>query len=874
MSENGRAGAARLNGARPGGAAARSGSGGGAEAARSGSGGSAEAATSGPRIVVVGGGIAGQTLCERLRERDADLHITLVCAEPHLPYDRVHLSDLLAPDAPESPLGELQLRPDEWYADNRIEVLLDTRVERIDLPAHELLLASGDALAYDKLALATGSQPLMPPIPGIDLDGVYVYRGPEDTAAIRAAAPNASHAAVIGGGLLGLEAARGVQAQGCPVTVVHLMDRLMERQLDAGAARMLLPAMEELGMEVSLERRTEELLGTDGRVRGLRFADGEELEADLVAVSIGIRPEKGLAEHAGIDCNRGIIVDDRLCTSEPDVVALGECAEHHGVVYGIVAPIYEHAKVAADTLLERDGDEYRGSLPWAKLKVAEVDLVSIGDVEGDSGATSALAGRREYRKIAMRNGRMAGAILLGDIRGSEALLEAVRSGEQVEDPLARLAEAAEAGPEDLPDEAQVCDCNGVCKGEIVRAVVEEGMSSKQEVMSVTRAGTGCGSCKPLVAELVTIAGGSDEPAFMCPCRRQTREFVVEQIMSNGYEAVSEVSDACGTGRECGLCKPALAYLVSQINDNRHREERGARHINDRVHANIQNDGTFSVVPRMRGGVTSSDELRRIADAADKYHVRMIKITGGQRIDLLGVEKEDLPAIWEDIGMPSGHAYGKAVRTVKSCVGTDFCRFGLGDSIKLGVELEGEWEGLHTPAKVKSGVSGCPRNCAEATVKDIGVVAIEGGWQVYVGGAAGGTVRKGDVLATVETPAEAKRVATAFLQLYREHASFKERSYDFVPRFGLEQVRERVLDEDSQAALLERFRLAKSAAAAADPWLERREPYHRRQFTDLDAVQLTPPGSPGANGHAGHGSRSGEPAGREPELVGPPPEGVL
>jgi len=830
-----------------------------------------------PHVVIVGGGIAGQSLCERLRERDPAVHVTLVCAEPHLPYDRVHLSDLLSAEEPSGPLGELQLRPDEWYDDNRIDVLVDTRVERIDVYAHDLVLSNGDTLAYDKLALAIGSRPLMPPIPGIDLDGVYAYRGPTDTAAIRAAAAEASHAAVIGGGLLGLEAARGVQAQGCPVTVVHLMDRLMERQLDAGAASMLLPAMEELDMEVSLERQTEEIVGEDGRVRGLRFADGEELAADLVAVSIGIRPEKELAEHAGIDCNRGLIVDDRLRTSEPDVVALGECAEHRGVVYGIVAPIYEHAKVAADTLLERGGQEYRGSLPWAKLKVAEVDLVSIGDVEGDGGATSALAERREYRKIAMRDGRMVGAILLGDTRGTEALLEAVRSGERVDDPLARLAEAAEAGPEELPDEAQVCDCNGVCKGDIVRAVTEDGMSSKQEVMSVTRAGTGCGSCKPLVADIVAIAGGSDEPAYLCPCRKQTRELVAEQIMERGFDAVSQVSEACGTGRECGLCKPALAYLVSQINDNRHREERSARHINDRVHANIQNDGTFSVVPRMRGGVTNSDQLRRIADAADKYGVRMIKVTGGQRIDLLGVRKDDLPAIWDDIGMPSGHAYGKAVRQVKSCVGTDFCRFGLGDSIRLGVELEGEWEGLHTPAKVKSGVSGCPRNCAEATVKDIGVVAIEGGWQVYVGGAAGGTVRKGDVLATVETAAEAKRVATAFLQLYREHASFKERSYDFVPRFGLEEVRDQVLDADGQAALLERFRLAKTAAAARDPWLERREPYHERQFTDLDSVPLPQAGGNGANGD-GDGeppadpTNDGDPAGRELELVGPPPDG--
>jgi nitrite reductase (NADH) large subunit len=352
-------------------------------------------------------------------------------------------------------------------------------------------------------------------------------------------------------------------------------------------------------------------------------------------------------------------------------------------------------------------------------------------------------------------------------------------------------------------------------------------------MASTRAGTGCGSCKPTVIELVAqvTGGAAEEPAYLCPCRRQTREDLVAVVRERGLEAVSEVADACGTGRECGQCKPALAYLVSEVNGNRHREERDARFINDRVHANIQNDGTFSVVPRMYGGVTTPAELRRIADAAERYEVRMVKVTGGQRIDLLGVRKADLPKIWADIGMPSGHAYAKAIRTVKTCVGEEFCRFGLGPSIDLGVRLEREWEGLHTPAKVKAGVSGCPRNCAEATIKDIGVVAIEGGWQIRVGGAAGSCVREADLLATVATEDEVVRTATVVLQYYRENADYKERLYDFVPRVGLEEIRAVVLDRDRAAALLERFRIAK--AAVSDPWLERDEPYHQRQFADLD-----------------------------------------
>ena len=331
----------------------------------------------------------------------------------------------------------------------------------------------------------------------------------------------------------------------------------------------------------------------------------------------------------------------------------------------------------------------------------------------------------------------------------------------------------------------MCNCNGVCKATIVEAIRQGGLGSTQEVVAVTRAGAGCGSCKTVVTELLAIErdGADEEPAYLCPCRKQTREQVAARVRADELESVSEIGASCGAGRDCGACKPGLAYLVSEVRSNRHREERHARFINDRVHANIQNDGTFSVVPRMRGGVTSAGELRRIADVVEKYEIPMVKVTGGQRIDLLGVRKEQLPTIWEDLGMPSGHAYAKAVRTVKTCVGTDFCRFGLGNSIKLGIELETAMEGLYTPHKVKSAVSGCPRNCAEAYVKDIGVVAVEGGWEIYIGGAAGSTVRKGDLLTVVTSPEAAKRVALAFLQYYREHAEYLERTYGFLERVG-------------------------------------------------------------------------------------------
>jgi nitrite reductase (NADH) large subunit len=787
-------------------------------------------------VVVVGGGIAGAAVCEALREHDADTPITLVCAEPRLPYDRVRLSEILVSGAsPET----LALRPSEWFKDHEVGVLVGRRVAAVRPDERFVVLDDGAVLPYNALVLATGSNPLMPPIRGIDLPHVHPFRGPEHCEAIRAAATRARHAAVIGGGLLGLEAARGIASQGCPVTVVHLMDRLMERQLDHGSATLLRAALE---MEVQLERQTTEITP-----RALRFEGGDELAADLVVVSIGIAPETALARAAGAEVRRGVVVDDGLRTSVPGVLAVGECAEHRGIVHGLVAPILEQARVAAATILDREG-AYEGSIPSAKLKVAGIDLVAIGAADGDAQVVTANAAGGVYRKLVVSDGAAAGAILLGDIRGAEALMSLVRRGEPIDDPLETLAACAHAGPAEMADDVQVCNCNGVCKGDIVAAVGEAGARTPREVMAMTRAGTGCGSCKALVVDIVALAAGgdvADEPAYLCPCRRQRREDVAALVREQGLQSVSEVSLACGTGRECGACKPALAYLVSEVNANRHREERDARFINDRVHANIQKDGTFSVVPRMYGGVTTPAELRRIADVAERYEVPLVKVTGGQRLDLLGVRKQDLPKIWDELGMPSGHAYAKAIRTVKTCVGTDFCRYGLGDAIGTGIEMEKAWEGVYTPHKVKSGVSGCARNCAEATVKDIGLVAVgDKRWQVRVGGAAGGNVREADVLCTADSRAEALRVATTFLQFYRENADFKERTYDFVPRVGVERIRQVVLGEESGAALRERFRLAK--AAVRDPWLEREDPYHPRQFTDLD---------------------------EEPELVGPPAGGA-
>lgn len=784
-----------------------------------------------PRVVIVGGGIAAQSVAEAIRARSPQSQITMVCEEPRLPWDRVSLSHLLI----DGEVDELQLRPAAWYEDQRIEVRTATRITQLDAARRTATTDTGEVLDWDRCVLATGSDALMPPIPGIEQEGVVAFRSPEDCAVIQQAADAGRPAAVIGGGLLGLEAARGIAARGAQVTVVHLMDRLMERQLDANAAALLAPAIEELGVQVLLERQTAQIRGEAGRATGLAFSDGTTLDAELIVMAIGIRSRTDLALSAGLEVGRGILVDDRLQTSAPGVFAVGECAEHRGMVYGIVAPIHEQTQVCAAALLDDETPTYAGSILSAKLKIMGIDLVSIGAAEG-SGATVEDRDARSYRKLVVEDGRLTGAVLMGDVRGHELLLDKVRSGAEVTDALALLAEASQASAADLPDAAQVCNCNGVCKGQIVTAIQEHDLGSTAEVVAKTRAGAGCGTCKPLVKEiLLDVRGGNvDESTYLCACRKQTREEIAAVIREQGLESVSEVARACGTGRECGGCNPGLAYLVSEINANRHREERHARYINDRVHGNIQKDGTFSVVPRMKGGVTTADELRRIADAADKYDIQTIKVTGGQRIDLLGVKKEDLPAIWEDLDMASGMAYAKSVRTVKTCVGSTHCRFGLDDSMGTGIELEGMLEGLYTPAKVKLGVTGCPRNCAEAYIKDIGLVAIEGGWEVYVGGAGGTVVRKGDLLATVGTKDEAITVALTFLQYYREHADYKERTYTFMERVGLDTVQAVVFNEVEGPALRERFHLAQ-AAAIRDPWLERRAPVVPNQFSELDTT---------------------------------------
>jgi nitrite reductase (NADH) large subunit len=636
----------------------------------------------------------------------------------------------------------------------------------------------------------------------------------------------------MGGGLLGLEAARALQGHGLQVELVHAAPYLMNVQLDPEAGAILKRSVESLGIAVHLDVFATEVLGGD-RVTGVGLADGRQLEADLLVVAAGVRPNSDLAVRSGLEVQRGIVVDDQLRTEDPDVYAIGECAQHRGEVYGLVAPAWEHAKVLADVLTGADPDaEYHGSRTATKLKVAGVDVAVMGvntpERDEDEFLVISEPKRGVHLSVVIRDDVLVGATLLGDTRKVAFLTQAFDRGAPLPEERIRLLVdlsdgAEEVGVAEMPADSQVCNCNGVSKGDICGAVAG-GCGSVGEVMDRTRAGKGCGSCKSLVKQIVEWAADgelTEDPAasWYVPGIPLPKPELMRAIREHELRSVSAVFALLAPdGKDDAMSKMGLTSLLRMIWGAEYVQENDAKFINDRVHGNIQRDGTFSVVPQMKGGVTTPAQLRRIADVAEKYEVPMVKVTGGQRIDLLGVRKEDLPAMWADLGMPSGYAYGKSFRTVKTCVGSDFCRFGLDDSTQLGIDLETRFQGIESPAKIKMAVVGCPRNCAEAYVKDVGVVAVGNGrWEVYVGGAAGASVRKGDLLATVDSPEAVTTLAGRFLQYYRENANWLERTYDFVPRIGLEKIRA-VLLEDSEGIVADLDAgLQRSVDAYTDPW---------------------------------------------------------
>jgi nitrite reductase (NADH) large subunit len=803
------------------------------------------------RLVVIGNGMAPGRALERLLESAPDKYdITIFNAEPRVNYDRIMLSPVLSGD---KSFDQIIIHGDGWYIKNGITLYKGVAVTKIDRAAKAVTSAIGETIPYDKLIIATGSRPVIIPVPGSNLPGVLTYRDLDDVEAMLYAARSRGNAVVIGGGLLGLEAAAGLTEQGMEVTVVHLMPTLMERQLDAAAGHLLKKELETRGIRVLTGANTKAILG-DKKVSAVQLDDGTTIPAGLVIMAVGIRPNGALAAEAGLTVNRGIVVDETMRTTDPDIFALGECAEAHGISYGLVAPLYEMANVVAAQLTGDATAKFAAPSTATKLKVTGINLYSAGDfADGKDREEIVLrdAARGTYRRLVLKDNRIIGAVMYGDTSDGPWFFDLLKRGTNIAemretlifgqsyaggtalDPMAAVAA--------LPDDAEICGCNGVCKGKITGAIAGLGLKSIDDVRAHTKASASCGSCSGLVEQLLKAAlGDAYNPAAvqpMCSCTDFGHDEVRRLIIAKELKSIPELMQALEWKTSCGCakCRPALNYYLLASWPGEYTDDSQSRFINERAHANIQKDGTYSVVPRMWGGLTNPQELRAIADVVEKFQIPTVKVTGGQRIDMLGVRKEDLPAVWADLnaaGMVSGHAYGKALRTVKTCVGTDWCRFGTQDSTGLGVKVEKFMWGSWTPAKVKMAVSGCPRNCAEATCKDVGVVCVDSGYDIHFAGAAGLDIKGTEVLGHVATQEEAVEVIAALVQLYREQGRYLERIYKWAKRVGVDTIRSQVLDDlERRKALYDRFAYSQRFSQH-DPWAERASGKDAHEFAPL------------------------------------------
>jgi len=803
------------------------------------------------KLVMVGNGMAGVRTLEELIKLAPDLFdITVFGSEVHPNYNRILLSPVLAG---EQTLDEIILNPLSWYEENGITLHTGctvTHVDRVKREVHATGLDGSTVVKpYDRLLLATGSNPFMLPIPGKDLQGVLAYRDIADTQAMIDAATQYKEAVVIGGGLLGLEAANGLMKRGMQVTVVHGAEWLMERQLDKVAGGLLQESLEERGMKFLMRAQTQELKSdADGRVSAVCFKDGSHVNAQLVVMAVGIRPNTALAESMRLHCDRGIVVSDTLQTvTDPRIYAVGECASHRGIAYGLVAPLFEQGKVLATHLAQMGIGRYTGSLTSTKLKVTGIDLFSAGDFMGNNGSTSqGLADDTEeiilsdphdgvYKKLVIRNNQLVGACLFGDTVDGSWYFKLLREGRNVADIRDKLmfgeSNIGDVGHEghskaaSMSDDAEVCGCNGVTKGSICKAIQEKGLFTLDEVRKQTKASASCGSCTGLVEQILMFTAGGDYSATpkkkaVCGCTEHSHQEVRDAIRDEKLLTQSAVFKFLNWRTEdgCPTCRPAINYYRLSSWPKEAQDDTQSRYINERSHANIQKDGTYSVIPRMWGGETTADELRRIADVVDKYKIPTVKVTGGQRIDLLGVKKEDLVNVWKDIGMPSGHAYAKALRTVKTCVGSEWCRMGTQDSTQMGKDLERAMWRMYAPHKVKFAVSGCPRNCAEAGIKDVGIIGVDSGWEMYIAGNGGIKTEVAEFFTKVKTSEEVMEYTGAFMQLYREEGWYLERTVHFVKRVGMDYVKKKILeDEAGRKALWAKLQFA--LEGEPDPWFE-------------------------------------------------------
>ncbi|MCZ8522626.1 MULTISPECIES: nitrite reductase large subunit NirB [Paenibacillus] len=770
-----------------------------------------------PRIVLVGGGMAGvRCLEEIVKLAPGRFDITVFGRENHPNYNRILLSKVLQGD---TPVEDITLNDSSWFEENGIRLFTGETVIEADTARRRILTDKGRTAGYDYLILATGSLPFLPPIPGAAKRGVTAFRDIEDCQRMIEAAQTCRKAVVIGGGLLGLEAARGLLNLGMEVDVVHLHTHLMERQLDPTASRMLRKELEGQGMRFLLGKQSQEILGGE-RVTGLRFTDGSETKADLIVMAAGVRPNVGLAKDSGIETGRGILVNDYMETGTAGVYAVGECAEHRGVVYGLVAPLYEQGKVLAQRICGVPAEEgYQGSILATQLKVSGVDVFSAGDIADGEDTESILSYdgiRGRYRKIWVRGGRIAGAVLYGDSSEGSKLLGYIKQGADASVLDAPTAGDDAAGQEAylcaMADSETVCSCNGVTKGQIAGAIREQGLQTFEDVRSCTKASSSCGGCKPLVSALLAYTlAHAEEPAAaaqpVCGCTPLSREALREAVLDlrplSAAEAMRQLGWRSADG--CAVCLPALRYYTGLLKP-------AAAEV---PAAGMLADGTCAVVPRLYGGKAGAKELRRIADAMDRHGIGAVKVSGDGQLQLLGVPAAKAREVASDLKLPTViSASGLAVGTVASCAGLGYDPSALRDSAGLAAKLEEAVEGMQLPTRVRIAVSGSPLHRAETLTRDLGLAGVPGGWEIYAGGSAQAEVRSGVLLCIESSDERAVETAAAFLQRYREEAYYGETTGQWVERMGLLSLREGLLHPERRGEWTHRLLDERLRSAAA------------------------------------------------------------
>jgi nitrite reductase (NADH) large subunit len=761
------------------------------------------------QLVVIGTGMSAMKVVDELLNIDPlKYQITMIGGEKGLPYNRIMLSPVLAG---EKSFTDIITHNAEYFAQNNITFNDNTWVNEIDRGAKKITTTHRETkeqhtLHYDKLVLCTGSNPFILPLPGKELSGVLSFRDIYDVDKMKNMYQKGKKVAVIGAGLLGLEAANGLNEIGYDVLVINNNSSIMDMQLDSKSGDLLQKELEKKGIKFKLSANTKAILG-ETFVNAVEFADGEIIKADMVVMSVGIRPNDTLAKTIGLECDNGIKVNDVMMTSDPSIYSVGECIKHRGATYGLVAPLYEQARVCAEQLAEKSVHYYSGSNLATRLKISGVDVFSAGDFKNndDEVLCSYDNTQNKRKRLSIRDNKLVGAVLFGDSKDGLFYEKLINDEVDITDMRDTLlfgdisidtSSAGQSGVEAMADDEQVCGCMGVTKGDIITAI-SNGCESFEAVQEQTGCGTGCGGCSSLAQQIFEFSSGTQvqQKETLCSCTDKSSEEVRLYVRSlTAVQSVDEVRNALGFKSSCESCGQAINYyLYSQFNEKYQHSSEDRPH-NEMMHANLQNDGTYSIVPQMAAGLTTPDELKALADIAVKYEVPTVKLTGGQRVDLLGITKENLKPIWDEIagaGMRSGFAYGKATRTCKSCVGSEHCLMGTQDSMGLAEKMEQAMWSIFMPHKFKMGVSGCPRNCAEATIKDFGIICTEKGYEVHVAGACG--IRTKPCLKDrfFEKEADVVEYLKAFVQLYRMEANYLERVMHFEERVGLDYISEQL-----------------------------------------------------------------------------------